>query len=250
MGLRKALGLRGIRSGGKSRYVEFRTIHLDSFDPDDPLRLRYHAAIDAAQDGRADNVHKQMRYFVLAQLAAQAAERFPDLDFAECGCFFGHSTYMLSQLLKERPFRGAFHVFDSFEGLSAFEAADRSAFRPTDEACDRTRKRYVSDFDKVAQTLAGFDFVRLHKGWIPERFEDVAGRQFGFVSIDVDLHQPTLDSMAFFYPRLAEGGLMFFDDYGYKDFPGAREAIDAYLGGQPKPGLFVRLPHGSAFLQK
>ena len=39
------------------------------------------------------------------------------------------------------------------------------------------------------------DFT-LMKGWIPTRFQEVADRHFAFVHIDVDLYEPTRDSLA------------------------------------------------------
>src|SRR5688500_18091536 len=63
---------------------------IDPFNADEPLQNLYDEAIKAAQDGRADNLLKRMRFFVLAQAAVQACQRFPRLDFVECGCFNGH----------------------------------------------------------------------------------------------------------------------------------------------------------------
>jgi O-methyltransferase len=246
MGLRAALGLKK----HQKHSVDFRTNHVDAFDEDEPLRVLYRKGIQAAQDGRSDNIHKQMRYFILAQIAEQAAERWSELDFAECGCFYGHSTYMLASILGKKPGHGLLHVFDSFEGLSKFDAEDQSSFRPDAESQEKIKSHFVSDYEKVRDTLSVFDFVRIYKGWIPNRFSEIGDRTFSFVSIDVDMYQPTFDSIQFFYPRLAEGGLMYFDDYGYKDFPGARKAIDDYLATTSAPSLFVRLPSGSAFLRK
>ena len=42
------------------------------------------------------------------------------------------------------------------------------------------------------------NFIILLKGWIPSRFEEVKDKNFSFVHIDVDLYQPTLDSLNFF----------------------------------------------------
>jgi hypothetical protein len=101
----------------------------------------------------------------------------------------------------------------------------------------------------VTQTLSKFPFVHLYKGWIPERFPEVTDNQFSFVSIDVDLFQPTLDSLEFFFPRLIKGGIIYFDDYGGKTFVGAKAAVDQYLDGKSVE-LFVRMPYASAFLKK
>ena len=50
---------------------------------------------------------------------------------------------------------------------------------------------------------------------IPTRFDEVADRSFCFVHVDVDLFEPTRESIAFFYPRMVPGGVMLFDDYGF-----------------------------------
>ena len=47
--------------------------------------------------------------------------------------------------------------------------------------------------------------------------------------IDVDLYEPTLDSLKFFFPRLINGGVIICDDYNSKVFNGAKKACDEYF---------------------
>ena len=68
-----------------------------------------------------------------------------------------------------------------------------------------------------------------HKGWIPEGFDKNAQDVFSFVHIDVDLHQPTLNSLAYFYPRMSRHGVILCDDYGFETCPGARKAFDDFF---------------------
>jgi hypothetical protein len=42
---------------------------------------------------------------------------------------------------------------------------------------------------------------------------------------------------------------MYFDDYGYETFPGAKLAIDEFLKDE-RPSFFLDMPFGSAFLIK
>lgn len=248
MAFEKLLKQKKTRKPGEP--APFKFDRLDAFDADDPIMSLYRRAIDAVQQGKSDNESKRMRYFVMAQLAASAFARHPSLEAAECGCFRGHSTYMIATLMREAKVAGALHVFDSFEGLSEFRQEDFNAYQTTEESREKRRRQFAAAEDFVADNLKSFEFVKLYKGWIPERFGEVEDKKFSFVSIDVDMHQPTFDSLAFFYPRLAEGGTMFFDDYGSKNFPGARKAIDDYLATQPAPSFFMRMPFGSAILQK
>jgi hypothetical protein len=84
------------------------------------------------------------------------------------------------------------------------------------------------------------------EGWIPERFPEVADRRFAFVHIDVDLEQPTRDSIEFFYPRMNKGGIILCDDYGFTTCPGATSTIDAYL--LDKPEKMLSMCCGGGFL--
>ena len=83
---------------------------------------------------------------------------------------------------------------------------------------------------------------------IPTRFDEVADRSFCFVHVDVDLFEPTRESIAFFYPRMVPGGVMLFDDYGFVTCPGATRAIDEFTAEHPEP--LVHVPTAQAFLIK
>ena len=82
----------------------------------------------------------------------------------------------------------------------------------------------------------------------PDRFNEVADRRFSFLHIDVDLYEPTRDSIAFFYPRMNVGGVIICDDYGFATCPGATKAIDEYL--RDKPEKMMTLSDGGGFLIK
>ena len=129
--------------------------------------------------------------------------------------------------------------FDSFEGLS--EPGDRDGDYWVKGALA------VSE-DRLHETLAGFTHYRVYKGSIPERFGDVADCRFRFVHIDVDLFQPTYNSLAFFFPRMQPGGIILLDDYGFKSCPGAKAAADAYFAD--KAERLAMLPTGQAFTLK
>jgi hypothetical protein len=96
--------------------------------------------------------------------------------------------------------------------------------------------------------LARFANVQVYRGWIPQRFGEVAARRFSFVHIDVDLYEPTRDSIEFFYPRLAPGAVLVCDDYGIVTCPGATKAIEDFL--RDKPEKMLALTDGGGFFIK
>ena len=66
--------------------------------------------------------------------------------------------------------------------------------------------------------------------------------------IDVDLHQPTYDSLEFFYKRTTPGGIVLCDDYGSIHCPGAKKAMDTFF--RDKPEEIIALSTGQAFIVK
>jgi hypothetical protein len=100
--------------------------------------------------------------------------------------------------------------------------------------------------EEVRDALCEFSDVQFHAGWIPDRFDEVKDQRFSFVHIDVDLAEPTRESLAFFYPRMEAGGIIACDDYGISTCPGATQAIDHYLAD--KPEKMLPLPDGGGFL--
>jgi hypothetical protein len=166
------------------------------------------------------NPYSMDRKFVLREFA-RLVSNVPGA-IAECGCYEGASAWFMATELPDVPL----YLFDSFAGLSSPTAEDTALSENhfAWQAGDLT-----SPEDKVTATLAGFSHVSLLKGWIPERFGEVEDQSFRLVHIDVDLYEPTRDSIAFFYPRMSPGGVMIFDDYGMTSCPGAYKAVEDYM---------------------
>lgn len=160
-------------------------------------------------------------------------------DTAECGVYLGASSYLICSFIARSPLPKDHHLFDSFEGLSAPARQDGSHWQANDLQINS---------GETARRLSKFQNAYFHKGWIPDRFNEVADRRFSFLHIDVDLYEPTRDSIAFFYPRMNVGGVIICDDYGFATCPGATKAIDEYL--RDKPEKMVMLSDGGGFLIK
>jgi hypothetical protein len=176
----------------------------------------------------------ERKYFLRSLLPL--ADELPG-DTAECGVWNGASSWFICD-----HFAGSgktHHGFDSFEGLPEPAALDGGYWRRGD--C------FATEADARA-TLSEFP-AKLYRGWIPERFAEVEDRRFCFVNVDVDLYEPTRDSIEFFYPRLVPGGLLLFDDYGSEmQSPGAARAIDEFMAERPEP--LIKAPSAQAFLIK
>jgi hypothetical protein len=160
-------------------------------------------------------------------------------DIAECGVYNGGTAYFMALAVERAGTGRGIHLFDSFEGLSSPGTNDGDYWHDGDLACSE---------DAARRNLAGFSNLHFYPGWIPARFPAVAERDFCFVHIDVDIWQPTRDSIEFFYPRLRSGGMMVCDDYGFDSCPGARRAMDDFFAERPE--CIIHLPTGQGLVLK
>ena len=182
-----------------------------------------------------DNYHSLDRKYALDQI--MKIVKGIDGDTAECGAYQGASSYFICRnicTLKKQH-----HVFDSFEGLSTPIEKDGAYWTRGDLATEETT---------IRKNLEEFDFVSYHRGWIPMKFNEVENHRFSLVHLDVDLYQPTWDSLCFFYPRVNSGGIVLCDDFGFSTCPGARRAMDEFF--RDKAEGIVSLPTGQGLIVK
>lgn len=206
------------------------------------------------ESGSTDTSLKTYRFFSTFQLIQNAARNAtPGAHFAECGCWKGHSALATCKILYENNFQKNFWVFDSFEGgLSEFKPQD-TVGSPKAAQTQAEQQRRINHFksseEHVTQLLEPYDFVKIMPGWIPDRFPEVKDLRFQFVHIDVDLYEPTLEALKFFWPRVVPGGMIVIDDFNGDNYPGPQVAFKEYFENE-KPWMFYEVPVGSAFMIK
>jgi len=231
--------IRRVNSGG--RYEKNMMYEADT---------RYHAlrarglALTGTPDGKTKSIEKQYNTIQFLRLV-QSMEG----SIAECGTFKGLGSFMFCHTLREVDSRydgRGFHIFDSFEGLSEPTAQDhiQDPRAGAEGAAYMGAGSFQAGLDHVRKALSEFPAIEFHKGWIPECFKGVPERTYRFVHIDVDLYEPTRDSLEYFYPRLCEGGVIVCDDYAHLQWPGARKALDEYCDPKGIPVLCLTTGQG------
>ena len=142
-------------------------------------------------------------------------------DIAEVGVYRGGSARLMCEVRKDR----AIYLFDTFEGLPTTDQVD-SRFGAG---------QYAASFEKVQNYLVDFPNVHIYKGLFPATSGPIADKRFSFVHLDVDLYQPTRDSLEFFYSRVNPGGIFLIHDYLWAE--GVRRAVEEFFCGRPEPIL-------------
>jgi O-methyltransferase len=169
---------------------------------------------------------------------ARSAQTRPGA-FAEVGVYRGGSA----QILCAAKGAAVLHLFDTFCGMPEVNPVTDGVFR-TGDFGDAT-------LEFVRTRLAAYEGVVLHPGIFPVSAAALAQEKpvFQFVHLDVDLYQSTLAGLNFFYPLLAEGGLLVSHDYNHTRAPGVKRAFDEFLRDKPESvipmwetqGLLIKL---------
>ena len=138
---------------------------------------------------------------------------------AEVGSYLGGSAKLICEAKGEKEL----HLFDTFEGLPPLTEWDNS---------NQFKEGYFkSSFDFVKKYLNNYSNVYLYKGIFPKTSKPIEEKQFSFVHLDVDLHEATLASIEFFYPRMVKGGVLISHDY---DETGVSKAFNDYFFDKPE----------------
>jgi O-methyltransferase len=172
---------------------------------------------------------------VLAEL-----ERTLDADVpgavVEFGCNCGTTSVFIAALLEQRGESREYHVYDSFKGLPPARPGDLGA---GPELPPGTFAMARAEFTGNLERAGIARIPSIHEGL----FEDLGAKdvpdEICWAFLDGDLYQSILTSLELVYPRLAPGGAMVVDDYGWTRLPGVERACSDFLADKPEtPAVF------------
>ncbi len=213
----------GVRNRLLRPLVRFREMRYPTFAAD----LHKHMGI-------ADDYFRQVTLGLAVQRVLD--EEIPGA-FAEVGVWRGETSELLHRLAPDR----VLYLFDTFEGFPDTDLPDGATdgrFRDTGE-------------DFVRRRLGPSPNVVLRPGYVPSTLQGLEDERFAFVSLDLDLHAPTLASLEFLYPRLSPGGYLVVHDYNNPESDWAcKRAFDSFLSGKPERVIELGDMWGSALIRR
>jgi len=139
-------------------------------------------------------------------------------DIVECGVCNGGSAASIALGFGDQ--RRLLWLYDSFEGLPEPKEVDGSEAVQWSGKCVGSVEKV---YDALAIARVDPDRIRLQKGWFEETFRGPLPEHIAFLHIDADWYDSVLLSLETFYDRVAEGGVIVLDDFGY--WRGCREAF-------------------------
>jgi O-methyltransferase len=188
-------------------------------------------------------LYKAVEYVVTARIPG---------DFVECGVWRGGSLMMMALALVRCGGVGrTLHGFDTFEGMPP--PGTRDVKHATGEPASVLLAQSPKTQDSVIWAVAPVDVVQanlaatrypanlivLHRGLIETTVPAEAPERIALLRLDTDWYESTRHELVHLYPRLAPGGVLIIDDYGY--FRGARQATDEYFRDSAPSVLLNRI---------
>jgi len=151
-------------------------------------------------------------------------------DVAEVGTYKGGITRLFAETLPHKQVYG----FDTFYGLPSL------MHRHTLDV--HTANEFEANYGEVSLYLCDLPNVALKPGVFPATAEGLEGKKFCLVHLDGDLYETTKEGLAFFWPRLVEGGIIVLDDYRWKNTPGVTMAVNEFKAENSDAVLKITAP--------
>ncbi len=146
-------------------------------------------------------------------------------NVAECGVFRGDSAKFINSYFDERKL----YLFDTFEG---FDESDlEHEINAIGEGFAKeyfTKERFFDVItDEIMLKMTSPENIIIKKGYFPMSAEGIEDR-FCFVNLDMDLFQPMLAGLRFFWERMEKGGVILLHDYFHTGLKGVEKAVESF----------------------
>jgi O-methyltransferase len=150
-------------------------------------------------------------------------------DIVECGVSIGHGALLFLLLSEYLGVDRMYFGFDSFAGFPDPVEKDeitpitgRDFWASPPEAVLRVLRDGRIPEDKIRNR------VRLVKGMFNETLPRYQGK-IALLHLDCDLYESYKTSLENLYDKVVPGGIIMFDEYNDKRWPGAKKAIDEFF---------------------
>ncbi|HXH99850.1 MAG TPA: TylF/MycF/NovP-related O-methyltransferase [Sphingobacteriaceae bacterium] len=129
-------------------------------------------------------------------------------DILEVGVWKGGTGALLCKANEVSHFKGKTYLADTFNGV--IKATDKDPVYRGGEHSDTT----FNEVDTLMEYVRAQNYEIL-EGVFPENFPDLEIPLLKFCHIDVDTYLSAKDVFEYAWPRMVQGGMVVFDDYGF-----------------------------------
>ena len=134
---------------------------------------------------------------------------------AEAGVYRGEFAKYINKYFYNRKC----YLFDTFKGFMTYDIGKEQA--PSLTAANHLKNVKV---EETLQKMPIRENIVVKIGRFPETAVGI-DEKFAFVNLDMDLYEPTIEGLRFFYPLMSDGGVILVHDYFNKSYPNIEKAI-------------------------
>jgi hypothetical protein len=217
------------------------TVHNHDFVHDRDFARAYARGVAAA----GEDYDWQWRVHI-GLWAAVSAVRLEG-DFVECGVNRGFLSSAIMELLDWDTLGKTFWLLDTFAGVdeTILPPAEREHVQRRPE---RAGSSYVEGVDAAQRNFTTWKNVRIVVGSVPSTLDRIEAETIAYLHLDMNSSTPEVAALEALWPRLTRGGVVLFDDFGYRGFEPQHEAMSAFAQARGLP--IASLPTGQGLLLK
>ncbi len=169
-------------------------------------------------------------------------------SFVECGIFKGDMAWVVAQAIGDAKLP-PFYLYDSFDGFSdRYSSPDDYPLNPRFLEYANGFYREPGLYEYVKARFAGQSQVIVTKGFLPEALDEICPDTIGFLHVDLNSPKAEVLVLERLFDKVLPGGVVVFDDYGWKLFSEQKDAEDAFMAARGYQ--ILELPTGQGLVVK
>lgn len=194
------------------------------------------------EKGSNNDIHIEWRVHV-ACWAAWHAKQLPG-SFVECGVNTGIFSLAVCNYIDFNSTGKDFFLFDTFKGIPEEQMAEREK----DDRLRESKERYEECYDIARRNFESFPKAKLIRGRVPNTLSSVRIDKVCYLSIDMNIAEPEIAAIEFFWDKLVRGAPVLLDDYGWLHNSLQKEEMDRFA--VKKNVKILTMPTGQGLLLK
>ena len=175
----------------------------------------------------SDYEESDVRVNWLKAFARFAEDEKLDGSVAECGVYRGDFSIYINRFFAKKKL----YMFDTFEGFTKHDVKIEREMAKEEFLNGEFNRDDIfnnTGIDVVLSRMPYQEQCIIKKGYFPESAVGLEDEKFCFVNLDMDLYQPQLAGLRFFYDRMVRGGVILLHDYYHPQLPGVKIAVNEF----------------------
>lgn len=195
------------------------TSNNSDFQNDPRFKSAYQKAVDTSP---WENFALQWRAYIVCFLADKVKNL--EGDFVECGVNTGAYSRAIIDYINFDNLDKDFYLFDTYNGLNKSQVTEDEL----KAGIGMYFNTYIDVYEAVKKTFSQFNRVKIIKGTVPETLPEYKGSQLCYLSIDMNVVEPEIKALHFFWDKVVKGGVIILDDYGFPMHIKQKQAFDQF----------------------